>query len=62
MNDVFSTLAVIGILGILAFFTYVLTIMHMDSGLTRSWWIGQTVLLLGAAFLIYQVIRWAVTT
>jgi hypothetical protein len=62
MNDVFTTLAVIGILLIWAFFAYVLSIMHMDIGLTRSWWIGQTVLLLGAAFWIYQAIRWSVTT
>lgn len=62
MNDVFTTLAVVGIIIIWAFFAFTWMVLHMDIGLTRSWWIGQTVLLAAAAFWIYQAIRWAVTT
>lgn len=62
MNDVFTTLTVIGIIVIWAFFAYIVALMHMDIGITRGWWIAQSILLAAAAFWIYEVIRWAVMT
>lgn len=62
MNDVFTTLAVIGIILIWAFFAYIVALFHMDIGITLGWWVAQIILLSGAVFWIYMAIRWAVTT
>lgn len=62
MNDVFSTLAVVGILAIWLWFAFFWAVMHMDIGITKSWWIGQSIILATAGIAIYAIIRWAVTT
>lgn len=62
MNDVFSTLAVIAIIGIAGYVGFGYGIMFMDSGPTRAFWIGEMVIILTALAGIYAVIRWAVTT